>query len=43
MRNYPRWSHLRHYDDVSDHDFGDAQSFFDILKVVLSFLCTNIF
>jgi hypothetical protein len=33
MRNYPRWSGLKHFNTVASIHFTDAQQFLDILKV----------
>jgi hypothetical protein len=39
MRNYPRWSGLKHFSSVTNVRFTDAQQYVDILKV--SMLCIN--
>jgi hypothetical protein len=33
MRNYPRWSGLKHFNAVTSVRFTDAQQYVDILKV----------
>jgi hypothetical protein len=45
MRNYPRWSGLKHFDNVTHLTFTDAEQYLHVLKVrcnlVLLLLCTQ--
>jgi len=36
MREFPRWTGLKHFNHVSTIPYTDGQSFYDILKVSLA-------
>ncbi len=42
MAQFPRWSNLKHFSNVSTTTFGDGQVFYDILKVHSAFTIPKI-
>ena len=41
MALFPRWSNLKHFNNVSTTTFGDGQVFYDILKVRFCNYCLH--
>jgi hypothetical protein len=40
MMMFPRWSNLKHFNNVTTTHFTDGQAFYDILKVCTDFLAS---